>query len=68
MKKQENKEGKNSKQVDINDLLSEVIQTIKHNSLASNISFFADPSMINDFENSIQQKTISLFEELSFDE
>lgn len=68
MKKHEEKEGKNSKQVDINDLLFEVIETIKHNSLASNISFFADPRMVNDFENSIQQRTISLFEKLSFDE
>lgn len=68
MKKHENKEGKNSKQVDINNLLSEIIQTIKQNSLATNISFWAEPSRVNDFENSIQRRTISLFEKLSFDE
>ena len=57
-----------SKQVDINYLLFQVIQKIKYNNFSLNRSFFTDPTIVEDFECSIQQRIIALFEKLSFDE
>lgn len=57
-----------SKQVDINCLLFQVIQKIKYNNFSLNRSFFTDPTIVEDFECSIQQRIIALFEKLSFDE
>lgn len=57
-----------SNQVDINDILFQLIQKIKYNNFSLNRSFFADPTTIENFEYSIQQRIITLFEKLSFDE
>ena len=57
-----------SKQVDINYLLFQVIQKIKYNNFSLNRSFFVEPTIVEDFECSIQQRIIALFEKLSFDE
>lgn len=57
-----------SNQVDINDILFQLIQKIKYNNFSLNRSFFADPTTVENFEYSIQQRIITLFEKLSFDE
>lgn len=57
-----------SRQVDIKDLLSKIIQKIKNNTNTSNRSFFIKTGIDHNFEDSIQKRTITLFKKLSFDE
>lgn len=56
------------RQVDIKDLLSKIIQKIKNNTNTSNRSFFIETGIGDNFEDSIQKRTITLFKKLSFDE